>query len=388
MDREELQGVIGNEMAHIRNCDIRLTTMVTAMFGGFGVLRFVFGAPTIWKKDSLASGGIVSRIISIILSREREYLADASAVEFTRNPTALIRALEHIAKTESPLRCASPGTAQLFIVDPFERAGGATSYKQFINEITRIRLQPGKTQEQRDEEAGKFAVNEYPRNMLAEKVSSHPPLGERIARLQALIGAGPGAASASGVTEDQLRAKFSESALFVRNLASTDPEFIAKVMQAALVALPGARSLLEEKIGGTQIHREPTSRDPIEQKLYEADLASTGDLQPSRSPAQKLFESGLASILTGNLNPNEALDSAADPASGKGIGLPDSLAEEAQEVEALAKVLGPVVASARQKKAATQPAAAQRPIGSRGTYLFWIVIAISAGAIVAALATK
>ena len=65
-----------------------------------------------------------------MLSREREYLADASAVEFTRNPTALIRALEHIAKTESPLRCATPGTAQLFIVDPFERAAavaGATS---------------------------------------------------------------------------------------------------------------------------------------------------------------------------------------------------------------------------------------------------------------------
>src|SRR5208282_3898155 len=210
MDREELQGVIGHEMAQIRNCDIRLTTMVTAMFGGFGVLRFVSGVPTIWKKDRLASGGMVSRIISIMLSREREYLADASAVEFTRNPTALIRALEHIAKTESPLRCATPGTAQLFIVDPFERAGGATSYKQYINEITRIRLQPGKTQEDRDDEARKFAVNEYPRNMLAEKISSHPPLGERIERLRALIGAAPGAAAASGLTDDQLRAKFSE----------------------------------------------------------------------------------------------------------------------------------------------------------------------------------
>ena len=72
MDREELQGVIGHEMAHIRNCDTRLTTMVTAMFGGFGVFS--------------------GRFISILLSREREYLADASAVEFTRNPKALIRA--------------------------------------------------------------------------------------------------------------------------------------------------------------------------------------------------------------------------------------------------------------------------------------------------------
>ena len=67
--------------------------MVTAMFRGFGVFA--------------------ARLISIMLSREREYLADASAVEFTRNPTALLRALEHIAKTESPLRCATQGTAQL-----------------------------------------------------------------------------------------------------------------------------------------------------------------------------------------------------------------------------------------------------------------------------------
>src|SRR5208282_5944081 len=271
MDREELQGVIGHEMAHIRNCDIRLTTMVTAMFGGFGVLRsvlrFIFGVPAIWKKNSLASGGIVSRIISIMLSREREYLADASAVEFTRNPTALIRALEHITKTESPLRCASPATAQLFIVDPFERAGGATSYKQYINEITRLRLQPGKTQEDRDEEAKKFAVIEYPRNMLAEKLSSHPPLGERIERLQALIGTAPGAASASGVTDDQLKAKFSESARFVRNLVNTDPEVMAKVMASALMAL----------------HPESTARHPIEQELYESNLASTGDLPPARS---------------------------------------------------------------------------------------------------------
>src|SRR5208282_1847981 len=64
MDREELQGVIGHEMAHIRNCDTRLTTMVTAMFGGVGVFRLIFGAPAIWKKDSSASGGIVSRVIS------------------------------------------------------------------------------------------------------------------------------------------------------------------------------------------------------------------------------------------------------------------------------------------------------------------------------------
>jgi len=362
MDREELQGVIGHEMAHIRDYDTQLTTMVTAMFGGFGVLRFVFGVPKIWKKDSVASSGILSRIISIVLSREREYLADASAVEFTRNPTALIRALEHIAKTESPLRCATPGTAQLFIVDPFERAGGVTSYKQYINEITRIRLQPGKTEEQRDEEARKFAVNEYPRNTIAEKLSSHPPLGERIARLQALVGALPGAAAAShypghdlgigvcqvpdGLTEDQLRANFSASAAFV-----------ASTLFAPTADSNGEdgweRMLLQEKLGETLIHSESTSRDPLEQKLHEANLAPI-----------------------------------ADPARTEGIGRLDSTAEEAQQVEALAKVLAPAAASMRPRMAATHPVAGKQRTGSAGAYLFWIVIALSAGAIVASFAIK
>ena len=59
---------------------------------------------------------------------------------------------------------------------PFERAGGGRSYTEFINEITRIRLQPGKTDERRDEEARNFAAREYPRNFLLERISSHPPL--------------------------------------------------------------------------------------------------------------------------------------------------------------------------------------------------------------------
>jgi len=372
MDREELQGVIGHEVAHIRDYDTQLTTMVTAMVGGFGVFRFIFGVPVIWKASS---GGILARIISRMLSREREFLADASAVEFTRNPTALIRALEQIAKTESPLRCATPGTAQLFIVDPLESASGATSYKEYINKITRIRLQPGKAQEQRDEEAAKFAKNEYPRNMLAGRFSSHPPLGERIERLQALIHAEPGVASAPGVTNDQLRAKFSESALFVQNLASSDPDFIAKIMQAALVALPdalpGGGELLQKMNEATQIHRGSTSPDPL--ALFGSILASTAALRPNDSGDLCLSPT-----------------SAADPASGRGIDLPDPAAgqEVLDEREALAKMIGPIVASMRPKITAPRPAAAERPGGSMAAYLFWFVIAFSAAAIVASYAIR
>jgi heat shock protein HtpX len=346
MDREELQGVIGHEMAHIRNSDIRLTTWVTAMFGG-GVLHFIFD-----KRE------ILERIISGMLSREREYLADASAVEFTRNPKALIRALEHIAKTESPLRCATRGTAQLFIVDPFERAGAAATYKQYINEITRIRLQPGKTQEDRDEEARKFALNGC-------ASSSHPPLGERIERLQALISAAPGAAEASGITADQLKAKFYESAKFVRKLARSDPEVEARF-----------------------IDLQSTSRDPIEQKLYKFNMASSGFLvESSPQSAGHPPQPGSG----GSLKASEAGDSSlpqsttADPAGAKGTGPLDP--EELQR-EALAKLLAPTAERMRPKTPAPDTVVAERTAGSRGLYLFWFVIAFSAAAVVMSFAIR
>ena len=369
MDREELQGVIGHETAHIRDYDTRLTTMVTAMFGGLACSA---------SSSVNAEVPRSSRIISRMLSREREYLADASAVELTRNPTALIRALEHIAKTESPLRCATPGTAQLFIVDPFERAGGATSYKQYINEITRIRLQPGKTQEDRDEEARKFAINEYPRNMLAEKLSSHPPLGERIERLQALIGAAPGAAAASGLTDDQLRAKFSESAKFVRNLANTDPEVMARIMASALLALPAGRMLLQEKFGcDTQIYpridfRVCRLRAPRAKTLrIKPGIHRRFDLAPNEGGASSLSPPSAADPASGKANRPARFDSRGS-AAGRG---PREDACSGSGIDAA-------------EDAAPRPAAAERPTGSLGIFLFWIVIAFSAGAIVASFAIK
>ena len=96
---------------------------------------------------------IFSQLLAMAVSRQREYLADASSVEFTRNPRALLRALEHIAKIESPLKQGTAGTGHLFIVNPREGL--------------------------RDDSEGFFA------NLF----STHPPLGKRIARLQALLGA-------------------------------------------------------------------------------------------------------------------------------------------------------------------------------------------------------
>jgi heat shock protein HtpX len=182
MDREELQGVLGHEMAHVRDYDIRTMTMIAVLVGGVAMLAdFVvrwsffggFGGRGRGDgdRDSGEVGAIIailvfvlailapifSQLIAMAVSREREYLADASSVEFTRNPRALLRALEHIAQTESPLKNASRGIAHLFIVSPLEGADG--SGEGFFGNL----------------------------------LSTHPPLPRRIARLRALLGESTGA---------------------------------------------------------------------------------------------------------------------------------------------------------------------------------------------------
>jgi heat shock protein HtpX len=188
MDREELQGVLGHEMAHIRDYDIRTMMMIAVLVGGVAMLAdFVyrwmwFGGFGIQSDDSdNDSGGgnagaligiavfilaavapIFAQLIAMAVSRQREYLADASSVEFTRNPRALLRALEKIAATESPLKNASRGTAHLFMVNPLESAGD-------------------------DRE-----------DFLSNLFSTHPPLSRRIARLRALLGESIAATSSHG----------------------------------------------------------------------------------------------------------------------------------------------------------------------------------------------
>jgi heat shock protein HtpX len=179
MDREELQGVIGHEMSHIADYDIRTMMMVAVLVGGIAMLSdFMIRASFFSSMDGDSDrkdGGIaailmillavvapfLSQLIAMAVSREREYLADASSVEFTRNPRALLRALQRIAETESPLKEGVRGTAHLFIVNPL--AANA------------------------DDEGGFFA------NLL----STHPPLRKRIARLQAMLAAPAAAAPVS-----------------------------------------------------------------------------------------------------------------------------------------------------------------------------------------------
>jgi len=162
LNREELEGVIGHEMSHVRNYDIRLQTIALALSAAIGLL-VNFASNWFWwggsrRRDDRDSGGnVIGIVISIFLvilaplaasiaqmalSRNREYLADASSVELTRNPQGLISALQKIDDS-APMKEADPNSAALYISDPFK-------HKQ------------------------KFA----------DLFATHPPIADRIARLE------------------------------------------------------------------------------------------------------------------------------------------------------------------------------------------------------------
>jgi len=169
MNREELQAVIAHEMGHVKNQDILLMTVVTVLVGTIVLLSD--WALRVWRfggmrprRDSKGKGQnplilllivllvllapLLSRIIAMMVSRQREYLADTSSAEFTRNPLSLASALEKIAGASSPVRTAHKGTAHLFISDPLQR--------------------------KIDNKEGFFA----------DVMSTHPPIEKRIERLK------------------------------------------------------------------------------------------------------------------------------------------------------------------------------------------------------------
>jgi len=168
MNREELQGVIAHELSHVRNYDILLMTIV-AIIGGLLVLfRDVFLRWGLFgggrRRDSRSGGGQLGLILIVVaiafaiispilialiraaISRQREYLADASGALIVRNPYGLSSALRKLGTYQGKLRTASAATAHMFISNPFGKDHG-TSMNLF---------------------------------------ASHPPLEERIQRLEQL----------------------------------------------------------------------------------------------------------------------------------------------------------------------------------------------------------
>jgi heat shock protein HtpX len=146
LDREELQGVVAHEMSHVRNLDVRVMTMVAALVGGVALLSDWARRGMLWgggsrrrDGDRDRGGGVAGVILLVIwlvailmapllaqalammVSRRREYLADASGAELTRNPLGLARALEKIESAASPTRAINRGSAHLCIADPLGR---------------------------------------------------------------------------------------------------------------------------------------------------------------------------------------------------------------------------------------------------------------------------
>ncbi len=142
LDRDELQAVVAHEMSHIRNYDIRLMTLLAAMVGSIALMsdlarnflrssgrrgrRGGKGNPValivlvLWI-ISLILAPLIARLLSMAVSRKREYLADATGAQFTRNPLALASALEKIDSAPDATRSVARGAAHLCIVNPAER---------------------------------------------------------------------------------------------------------------------------------------------------------------------------------------------------------------------------------------------------------------------------
>jgi heat shock protein HtpX len=182
LNRDELQGVISHEMAHIRNYDIRLMTLLAAMVGAIALMSDGFGRVMRGGGMRVSGGGgrsseregdkggagplgliilvlwlvtlviapIVSRLLAMAVSRKREYLADATGAQLTRNPGALASALEKLAAATAPTRAITRGAAHLCIVDP--AASSIGNAEGFLGDV--------------------FA--------------SHPPIAQRIIRLKGM----------------------------------------------------------------------------------------------------------------------------------------------------------------------------------------------------------
>lgn len=137
LNREEIEGVLAHEVAHIRNYDIRLSTIAVALVSAIAILSdlgmrfFIFsGGRNNNNKNPLIMiialvlillAPIIAIVMQLAISRNREYLADASAVELTRNPEALAKALEAITDTDTPVEEASTSTASLYFADPLKK---------------------------------------------------------------------------------------------------------------------------------------------------------------------------------------------------------------------------------------------------------------------------
>jgi len=167
LDREELQGVIAHELSHVRNFDIRFAMIVGVLVGSIALLADFFLRFTFWgggrgsRDRNGGSGGLqviffviaivlsivaplVARFVQLAVNRQREYLADASSVELTRNPYGLERALAKISADPEVLEVANRATQHMYFTNPYkkfeERSKGLFStHPATVDRINRLR---------------------------------------------------------------------------------------------------------------------------------------------------------------------------------------------------------------------------------------------------------
>jgi len=145
LNREELQGVVGHEMGHIAHLDTRYMTIVGVTVGLIALVASMILRALQWGSYSSSGSGnrkssggsaflivvllvvavlapIAAKAVQMAVSRQREYLADATSVQFTRNPDGLISALRKLEAAAKPFPGVSNATQHLFIVNPVQRA--------------------------------------------------------------------------------------------------------------------------------------------------------------------------------------------------------------------------------------------------------------------------
>ncbi len=170
LNRDELQGVIGHEIAHIKNRDVLLMAMCAVMLGTIVILAWYATRVLFFSGGGRRSSGgggqgqiiilavgigllilapIIAQIIYFTISRKREYLADASSALYTRYPEGLASALEKISASPVQLKSANKATAPMYTINPFRQKGRAAS----------------------------------------NLTSTHPPISERVRILRAMSGA-------------------------------------------------------------------------------------------------------------------------------------------------------------------------------------------------------
>jgi len=169
LNRDELEGVIGHEVSHIRNRDVLLMSLCSVLLGTIVILAWygsralIFGGGSRRSSKGGGQGQLIILAVAIILmilapimaqliyfaiSRKREYLADASSALYTRYPDGLASALEKLGASTGQLKSANQATAPMYIVNPFRKQGRAAS----------------------------------------DLTSTHPPISERIRILHAMAG--------------------------------------------------------------------------------------------------------------------------------------------------------------------------------------------------------